>query len=366
MNLRVIVLADASVPHAIRWCNMLSELGVDVLLFSLEEPRDPIKFHVHLYEPPVYVPHRLRYAAAVAELNRVIKGFKPHLLNPHYIPNYGLMSYLANGLPFYMSVWGSDLLLVARNTRIKRLISRKILKNAAALHVDAHHMADILKNEFGIPADRIDVFPFGVESEFLNAKPKTGVRDAVMWTVVSHRRLDRDMDPMTILRAAHLLMDEPVQFILMSDGELMGEMKDYIARHNLNVELTGRLMREQMISTLLKGDLWVSASLTDSTPVSLLEAMSLGLLPIVTNLPALREWVIDGLNGLMFEPGDAQGLANAIKLAIRNIDAFERALKLNVQLIRQKADLRSNMLRIVAKWERLAFETQNRRHAMKL
>src|SRR4029079_13645664 len=77
-----------------------------------------------------------------------------------------------------------------------------------------------------------------------------------------------------------------------------------------------------------RAEVYVSASRSDSTSQSLLEAMAAGALPVVSDIPGNREWVTDGeranagdrrgLVGLaqLFAPGDAQGLADAVERAL--------------------------------------------------
>jgi len=49
----------------------------------------------------------------------------------------------------------------------------------------------------------------------------------------------------------------------------------------------------------LTSTIYVSVPTTDGTSISLLEALAYGCLPIVSDLPANREWIEDGVNGLI-------------------------------------------------------------------
>ena len=51
----------------------------------------------------------------------------------------------------------------------------------------------------------------------------------------------------------------------------------------------------------IKEELYISIPTSDSTSVTLLEAMAAGSLPIVSDLPANREWIEDGKNGFLLE-----------------------------------------------------------------
>jgi glycosyltransferase involved in cell wall biosynthesis len=81
----------------------------------------------------------------------------------------------------------------------------------------------------------------------------------------------------------------------------------------------------------------VSTSLYDGTSVSLLEAMGSGAFPIVTDIPANREWIVNGENGFLVPIDEERSLAEKIVEAIRNQDLIKRSRKKNFYLIKEKA-----------------------------
>ncbi|MFM8768701.1 MAG: glycosyltransferase, partial [Rubrivivax sp.] len=73
------------------------------------------------------------------------------------------------------------------------------------------------------------------------------------------------------------------------------------------VEFTGMLSAPQLAQAYRRSALFVSVPESDGTSVSLLEAMAAGCLPVLADLPANREWVRDGDNGLIVGEGAAAG-----------------------------------------------------------
>ena len=66
-------------------------------------------------------------------------------------------------------------------------------------------------------------------------------------------------------------------------------------------------------------DSFVLTSIREGMPIALLEAMATGLPCIATRLRGVTDTVIDhGINGLLIEPGDAEGLAGALRTLIEN------------------------------------------------
>ena len=62
----------------------------------------------------------------------------------------------------------------------------------------------------------------------------------------------------------------------------------------------------------LKSDIFVLPSYTEGSPFSVLEAMASGLAVVVSDIPTLRELVVDSHNGLLFKVGDSDALRNVL------------------------------------------------------
>jgi glycosyltransferase involved in cell wall biosynthesis len=62
--------------------------------------------------------------------------------------------------------------------------------------------------------------------------------------------------------------------------------------------------------------LYISASHSDGTSISLLEAFACGIPAIVSDIPGNQEWVTPGENGWLFPDGDAEALASVILNAV--------------------------------------------------
>ena len=67
----------------------------------------------------------------------------------------------------------------------------------------------------------------------------------------------------------------------------------------------------------------VLPSLSEGCPMVVLEAMAGGIANIASGLDTIREIITDGINGILFEPGDYSALADAISSAIDNPDKIK-------------------------------------------
>jgi glycosyltransferase involved in cell wall biosynthesis len=95
---------------------------------------------------------------------------------------------------------------------------------------------------------------------------------------------------------------------------------------------------EEIVDTYRLADAVVSIPSSDGTPVSVLEAMACGTPVIVSDLSSLREWIINGENGLLVPVKDAEALAEAIVLLLRDEKMYAKFRGANLDLVRERAN----------------------------
>jgi glycosyltransferase involved in cell wall biosynthesis len=74
----------------------------------------------------------------------------------------------------------------------------------------------------------------------------------------------------------------------------------------------------QFFDFLEAADVFVLPSCYEGFPISVLEAMAYGCVPVVADIPPLREIVSGGRNGMAFPVGDVQALSDALLLMARD------------------------------------------------
>ncbi|HXY91644.1 MAG TPA: glycosyltransferase [Acidimicrobiia bacterium] len=117
-----------------------------------------------------------------------------------------------------------------------------------------------------------------------------------------------------LLTAARLVLDRgvPVRFVAAGQGP---DETDIRRRHReLGLGDEFRLLgyRADATDLVAAADVYVLASRHEGLPVSVMEALTLGVPVVATNVGGLREVVTDGSDGLLVEPGHPRALADAI------------------------------------------------------
>ena len=80
--------------------------------------------------------------------------------------------------------------------------------------------------------------------------------------------------------------------------------------------------------------IFVSPMLSDGLPNSMLEAMSCGMVPVMSNLTSISEVITNNVNGFLFEASSHSELHTALCSAFQNLDSPFRYD--NIKLINDK------------------------------
>jgi glycosyltransferase involved in cell wall biosynthesis len=110
---------------------------------------------------------------------------------------------------------------------------------------------------------------------------------------------------------------------------------------------------------LVEHDIYLSASTRDGTSLCLLEAMSSGLYPIVSDIKANAAWIKRGDNGLLHKVSDPQSLAECIALFPRKAGQITDVLRRNRELVVGLGDRSTNMRKLEDIYHRLHWTSKH-------
>jgi glycosyltransferase involved in cell wall biosynthesis len=102
-----------------------------------------------------------------------------------------------------------------------------------------------------------------------------------------------------------------------SDGS-MQTVKQLAKTLNVDVTFTGKLSKDAWIDLSHDYNIFINTTNFDNMPVSVIEAMALGLFVFSTNVGGLPYLISDGKDGALVPPNDCASFVNAIKNAMRN------------------------------------------------
>lgn len=166
----------------------------------------------------------------------------------------------------------------------------------------------------------VPVITMGVDTErFTPPSAKVRRQPLVMTTIA---RLNIAKGHRFALEALRLVRDRgvDVRYIIAGSGPFEDEVRSKISdlRLDEHVQIVGSLGEREVLDTLRSSDIFIlpSVGLGEAAPVSVMEAMACGVPCIVSRIGGTEDMITDGVEGLLVEQADVDGLARAIiKLA---------------------------------------------------
>ncbi len=240
----------------------------------------------HVYVAQVFVPETV---AIIAKLRRI-----PYVADFEMdVERSGIMGFL---LPIH-----------------KRWVLGPVLRNAHKVIVLTDDYVDIATNKYGVQNNKIRVIPSATSFKRMGhprKKPNSPIR------ILFVGRFAEQKNPILLLEAVKILAERsfPFELTMVGDGEIRKKIERYILENNLQdkVKLLGFIVGRQLEEQYENADIFVLSSKEESFGIVLIEAMSKGLPVIATDIPAVRNTIVTGKNGILI-PQDPIFLADAVQ-----------------------------------------------------
>lgn len=361
--LRVVLFGDGESPHLVKWARALAP-RVELFVASSRGLAPALAALVPA-ERTLQLQHATKFSGGNAallktlpRLVRWLRGVDADWISAHYLTSHGTLAWLARkrGVRAQLaaSAWGSDILVAPRSSRLLRWVTSRVLRDATVCTSDSAHMAQRMR-ELG--AREVMTFPFGLEALPLAPAAKEP------HLFFANRGLEDIYDPQRVLTlfAGVATAWPDARLVVANNGSLRESLERQAAEAGLagRVEFVGRVDAATQSGLYARARWYLSVPRSDSVSVSVLEAMGHGCIPLLSDLPANRELVRDGANGLIVPDGRAalsvaslerlQADAAAIGIANRDwvganalfgpsVDAFVARLEQSTRSARRAAE----------------------------
>jgi glycosyltransferase involved in cell wall biosynthesis len=292
--------------------------------------------------------------ALLADLDRIIATVKPDLIHAGTIQTAAFLTAIVGFRPLVSMSWGSDLLKDADRNAFWTWATQFTLKRTAVLVGDCQAVADKAVS-FGFPADRIVTFPWGVDlSRFLPPEQREPVlrSDFRLLSVRSWEPIyGVDVLANAFVRAAHQIPD--LTMLLAGGGSQAALIRQILADGRVldRVTFVGHRCNNELVELYRSADLYLSASYSDGSSVSLMEALACGLPALISDIPGNQEWITPGEQGWLFRTGDVDDLTNRIVYAAEHRAETALMRQPARALAERRADWQKNFCELLRAYE---------------
>jgi len=187
---------------------------------------------------------------------------------------------------------------------LKRRFNIRAFESAARLVTWCQWAAYSLASDYGVPPDKIDVIPPGVDLTLFRPSllPKRSERARILFVGGDfERKGGRDL-----LEAARLLGDA-CELDLVTGSEVPQLPAGVRARVHRGL----KPQSDKLVQLYRSADIFALPSRGDCMPQAVAEALACGLPVVATRVGAIPEMVSDGVNGYMVPVQDPRALAAA-------------------------------------------------------
>jgi len=255
----------------------------------------------------------------------VVEAADCDVIHAHWVVPMGVVARIASawtGRPYVVSSHGLDLMKWSRHRAIRPLARWSVQRAKAYSSCN-----DAMVDEFArLGADRrrllliresgadTDLFRPGVSAERVRRNLRLTAAEQIV-LFVGH--LMPRKGPDVLLRAFSRVAQEfpGARLVIVGSGEDEGALR--LLSRDLGVatrtDWLGLIPHDELPAYFVAADVFVLPSWSEGFPHVLMEAAACGVPAVASNIPGNSGLVVEGVTGLLFEPGDVGGLAEGLR-----------------------------------------------------
>ncbi len=272
------------------------------------------------------------FASAARMCRKVVSREGIDVVHAHWVvPNGPIAAFALRGLdvPLVVTVHGSDVTLASRSRLLGGAARWSLGRSALVTAVSRFMLEQVAA--LGVPSDKLDVVPLGMELGAFRPDPEAGGRvrerlgigqDETMvlgiGRLIEWKGFDYLVDAQRIVRER----TPNVHLVIAGDGDSRAALVERAERLGLadSVTFVGAVARDEVPTYYAAADIVAIPSIqhgdgfVEGLGYVALEALSSGTPIVASDIGGLRETVCDGDVGVLVPERDPQALADAISL----------------------------------------------------
>lgn len=249
--------------------------------------------------------------------------FKPEIIHVHWVLPNGPVAWIVSkilGIPFGLSLHGSDMYLSMKNGLFKKIASF-VLKSAAFTTACS---PKLMKDALELGADNNVVFlHWGADPKLFSPSNKNiefwkkfNLDENDVLVMALGRMVYKKGFGNLIAIWPQILSKHPnAHLIIGGEGPLRKDFEELIIRYDIkNIQLPGNIPWNEVPELLANSDIFILPSVIDDhgnidgLPTVLLEAMGSGTAVVASSIGGVPMVIKDNENGLLTEPGNKNQL----------------------------------------------------------
>lgn len=324
--MRIVLLSDGNSIHTARWVNAFVERGHEVyLLYNKDQCPRVHNIDSRVKQIPLKFKGKVGYYLNAYSVKKIVKKINPDIVNVHYASGYGTLARQAHLKKYILSVWGSDVYEFPNQSRLKKCILKKNIKNAGMLASTSICMAHQLRKVVKDPSLDIAVTPFGIDLKLFDPK-RFKKKDDLEVVIGNIKSFEKNYGILELILAFEVLKKEleelafkkKVKLVLYGEGTQKEKLQKIIEEKCLenDIKLMERISNDNVPEVLNSFDIFCALSYSESFGVSAVEAMAMEKPIVVSDADGFEEVVGDRKSGIIVKRGDIKSIEKALKMLV--------------------------------------------------
>lgn len=185
--------------------------------------------------------------------------------------------------------------------------------------------------ELGVAKAKVKILPHSVDLQ--RFKPGGAIKRWDVVTVgqlIDRKRMDVLIHAMSLLKSRK----QPARLAILGRGPKEPELRALCGRLDVEdcVDFLG--YRDDVETVLGQARTFALASAWEGVPFALMEALASGLVPVMTRVGTIEDWIEDGRSGLLVDVDRADQIADAIALTLS-----EKGEEMRARILENRAQL---------------------------
>lgn len=280
-------------------------------------------------KPQMYIISILMSISALLHLIKVSRKYRIDVVSAHWAVPNGFIAYLASlvtGIPYTITIPGSDVYLAGKNWFFKFTTKLGALKAGIVISDSGHYLSQL--HALGVYPKKTAIIRYGVNTNALRPTAKS-LELLLKLGIVKNKKvilcLGRFVEKKGFIYAIEamptILKKIPnVVLIIAGGGELENKYREKVTKLKLtqNVVFPGRVPYQDRGKYYNLADIFIMPSIKDSkgnidaSPVAMMDAMACGIPVVATGYSGSSDLVIDGKTGYMVKEKSSLEIAHAV------------------------------------------------------
>jgi len=222
----------------------------------------------------------------------------------------------------------------------KRRATERLYASARHLFPWNEWVAKSLRDDYGVPAERVTPVSPGVDQRLFRPDPSLRPEDGVIRLLFVGGDFARKGGDLLLRWARETQVPAPWEMHLVTRDPVPETMGIVVHRGISNNS-------PELVHLYQQSDLFVLPTLADCYSLVAMEAMSCGLPVVISRLGGILEIIADGQTGFGLEPGDYPALALRLDQLVSDAGLRQRMGAASLQRARALFDCRANLGRIL-------------------